>query len=50
VFGIITGTQLIAIGLVIAGGILWALRVPLKQPAPLDAKAQGNAKQLVPSH
>ena len=50
VFGIITGTQLIAIGLVIAGGILWAVRVPLKQPPPVDAAPSAKPKQLVPSH
>jgi phosphatidylglycerol---prolipoprotein diacylglyceryl transferase len=50
VFGIITGTQLIAIGLVIAGGILWAVRVPLQEPAPIAAAPSAKAKQLVPSH
>ena len=49
-FGIITGTQAIAIGLVIAGGVLWMIRVPLKQPPPIDAATTAKPKQLVPSH
>ena len=40
VFGIMTGTQLIAIGLVIAGGVLWMLRFPLlNRPVAAEAKA-----------
>ena len=34
-FGFMTGTQAIAILLVIAGGLLWMRRVPLRQPAKL---------------
>lgn len=49
VFGIITGTQLIAIGLVIAGGVLWMIRRPLLEPQGADAPPR-KSKQLVPSH
>ncbi len=33
VFGIMTGTQLISVGIVIVGGILWMVRLPLRTPA-----------------
>ena len=33
VFGVMTGTQLIAIGLVIGGGVLWMMRMPLRRTA-----------------
>jgi phosphatidylglycerol:prolipoprotein diacylglycerol transferase len=35
--GFMSGTQGIALGLVAFGGILWMLRAPLRQPAPLKA-------------
>lgn len=41
VFGIITGTQLIAIGLVVAGGVLWMLRYPLQKPVGNVATQRG---------
>jgi phosphatidylglycerol:prolipoprotein diacylglycerol transferase len=33
IWGVMSGTQLISIGLVIAGGILWMVRFPLRAPA-----------------
>lgn len=33
VWGVMSGTQLISIGLVITGGILWMVRLPLRAPA-----------------
>ncbi len=35
--GFMSDTQLIALGLVIFGGILWMRRAPLRQPSPLKA-------------
>lgn len=35
ILGFMTTTQLIAVGLVIGGGLLWLRRVPLRQPAKL---------------
>jgi len=35
--GLLTGTQAIAIVLVIAGGILWLRRVPLRRTVPVGA-------------
>jgi phosphatidylglycerol:prolipoprotein diacylglycerol transferase len=35
--GLLTGTQAIAIILVIAGGVLWLRRVPLQQTVPMRA-------------
>jgi phosphatidylglycerol:prolipoprotein diacylglycerol transferase len=38
--GTLSGTQLIAIGLVIGGGAIWAMRRPLRQPELVVGKAQ----------
>jgi phosphatidylglycerol:prolipoprotein diacylglycerol transferase len=35
--GFMSGTQAVALGLVIVGGLLWMRRVPLRQPVPLKA-------------
>jgi prolipoprotein diacylglyceryltransferase len=32
IWGLMSGTQLISIGLVVAGGILWMVRLPLRAP------------------
>ncbi len=37
VWGVMSGTQLISIFLVIAGGIIWMLRIPLRAPAKAAA-------------
>jgi phosphatidylglycerol---prolipoprotein diacylglyceryl transferase len=37
VWGVMSGTQLISVGLVIAGGILWMVRFPLRAPAKAAA-------------
>lgn len=42
VFGIMTGTQLIAICLVIGGGILWMIRFPLEKRIPVQASAKAG--------
>ena len=33
IWGVMSGTQLISVGLVIAGGVLWMMRLPLRAPA-----------------
>ncbi len=50
VFGIMTGTQLIAIGLVVAGGILWMVRFPLQKTSVTGTQTTAKSKQLVTSH
>lgn len=39
VFGIMSGTQLISIGLVIGGGILWMIRMPLRRQQAVTARS-----------
>ena len=38
IWGVMTGTQLISVGLVIAGGVLWMVRFPLRNPAKAVAQ------------
>lgn len=40
IWGVMSGTQLISIGLVIAGGILWMAKFPLKAPVKVAASTR----------
>jgi hypothetical protein len=37
-----TGTQLLAVLMVVAGGLLWTLRIPLKNPPPYAKTPSGK--------
>jgi phosphatidylglycerol---prolipoprotein diacylglyceryl transferase len=49
VFGIMTGTQLIALGLVITGGFLWIVRFPLQNPIAVGKGSRTKPKELATS-
>ena len=46
--GFMSGTQLLAVLMVVAGGILWALRIPLKNPpAAKTPSGKGSSRRAV---